>query len=179
MDTITNNVLKFAAALQYAIKKHDATKQTREDLVTPYWVHPLRVAERLKAVGINDYEILSAAVLHDVIEDTDATLNELEALFGKGVTQLVAAVSRGPDQSLDEYHKQISYSSAEAQTLKLADKWDNTNELLRMQYTSYGGKPPLEYIRDAEDTLQACSKGNAQLKELLRLEIEKAKKTFG
>ncbi len=179
MDEITDNILKFVAAFQFAVDKHNQAKQTREDLVTPYWVHPLRVAERIKAVGINDYEIVSAAVLHDVIEDTDTDLAYLEARFGKRVSQMVADVSLGADQSLADYNTQIQNSSSDSQTVKLADKWDNVNELRRMKYATYGNQLPLEYIRDAEDTLAACPNGNPRLRELLKLEIKKAKKEFG
>ena len=166
------------AAYQFAMNKHDQAKQTREDLSTPYWVHPFRVAERLRAVGIEDYEVLVAAILHDVVEDTETSLDAIEAQLGKRVSRIVADVSQGSKQSIGDYHAQIQNSPSDSQSVKLADKWDNVNELRRMKYATYGKRPPLDYVRDAEDTLAACIDGNSQLQEFLRLEINKAKNEF-
>lgn len=178
MDKITNNALKLVAGYQFAVHKHNEARQTREDLVTPYWVHPFRVVERLRAVGVSDYEVLVAAVLHDVLEDTDTNFEELEKLFGTRVSQIVKDVSQGPDQSIEDYNTQLKNASKDSQTVKLADKWDNVNELGRMKYVTYGKQPPLEYVNSAEATLVACSKGNTKLKKLLREEITAAKQQF-
>ncbi len=174
-----SDLLKYISAFQLAVSKHDEARQTREDNSTPYWVHPLRVVERLRLVGISDYDVLSAAILHDVVEDTDVTLDDLTKQFGEHISLMVAEVTHKPDDSLGTYIEQLSKSSADGQAIKLADKWDNINELRRMKYPSYGGRPPLQYINEAVGVLDACVVGNSELAELLKEEIELAKKSFG
>lgn len=77
-------------AFQYAAKMHDAMRRKGTDL--PYILHP---AETAAIVGTltQDQQVLAAAVLHDVAEDTPATLAEIEELFGARVAQLVGAES--------------------------------------------------------------------------------------
>lgn len=55
----------------------------------PYINHPLEVAELLAAAGVNDVITLSAAVLHDTLEDTDTTMDELCREFGEEVAEVV------------------------------------------------------------------------------------------
>lgn len=82
-----NKEEKFAKAIAFAAEKHMG--QTRRD-GTPYIFHPLTVAELLKRYGYDiDYQV--AGVLHDVLEDTDATDEEVKA-FGKDVYEAVKLV---------------------------------------------------------------------------------------
>ena len=77
-------------AVQYAAEKHDAIR--RKGTALPYILHPLEAAV-IVGTMTDDQEILSAAVLHDVVEDTSASVDELQRLFGERVAQLVAAES--------------------------------------------------------------------------------------
>jgi len=76
----------FDRAMNYAIEKHSG--QTRKLIQTPYILHPMEVAS-IVGTMTDDLETLSACVLHDTVEDTDATLEEIEALFGKRVMLIV------------------------------------------------------------------------------------------
>ena len=80
-----NLVLK---ATQFAALKH--CDQRRKDGKTPYIIHPISVAMILSEIGsIEDLEILSAALLHDTLEDTDTSAHELEKIFGSRVRIIV------------------------------------------------------------------------------------------
>ena len=77
-------------AVQFAAAKHDAMHRKGTNL--PYIVHPMETAA-IVATMTDDAEILAAAVLHDVLEDTPTTPDEIRQLFGERVAQLVAAES--------------------------------------------------------------------------------------
>src|SRR3954468_20632459 len=79
-------------ALAFATEKHRG--QVRKDAdATPYIQHPIALASLLWEVGIQDAEVLAAAILHDTIEDTPTTHDELEKEFGREVADLVAEVT--------------------------------------------------------------------------------------
>lgn len=67
----TKNLAFFTEALKFASFKHRFQRRKTEDI--PYINHPIEVANYLTNAGIEDYEILSAAILHDTVEDTDTT----------------------------------------------------------------------------------------------------------
>ena len=73
-------------ALCFAAEKHSG--QTRKLVQTPYILHPMEVAS-IVGTMTDDPETLAACVLHDTVEDTDATLEEIEALFGRRVMLIV------------------------------------------------------------------------------------------
>jgi len=77
---------KFDEALCFAIEKHSG--QTRRLSTAPYILHPLEVAA-IVGTMTDDEDTLCAAVLHDTVEDTDATLEEIRDRFGKRVKLLV------------------------------------------------------------------------------------------
>ena len=77
---------KFERALCFAIEKHSG--QTRKIHNSPYILHPLEVAA-IVGTMTNDEDTLCAAVLHDTVEDTDTTLEEITESFGKRVSLLV------------------------------------------------------------------------------------------
>src|SRR5688572_10082407 len=98
-------------AIQFAAHKH--RDQRRKDTeASPYINHPIAVANMLAGVGgVTDIVTLVAAVLHDTIEDTDTTPEELEAAFGSEVRELVAEVT--DDKNLPkEIRKQLQVDHA-------------------------------------------------------------------
>lgn len=97
-------VLVLASAIDYATEKHAGQKRKSGE---PYINHPLAVAEILIEWGM-DIDTVVAGVLHDTVEDTDATLDELESLFGRDLAFLVDGVTkvsqaRAGMRSLDSY----------------------------------------------------------------------------
>ena len=78
------------SAITFAVEKHAA--KTRKGTSIPYIVHPMEAAA-IAAYLTDDLEIIAAAVLHDVVEDSDATKEDLERLFSSRVAELVASDS--------------------------------------------------------------------------------------
>ena len=124
----------FVKAVAFAADKHRV--QRRKDVdASPYINHPISVANALANEGdVADIEVLSAAVLHDTIEDTNTTAEELRAIFGVRITAIVLDVT--DDKSLDKHvrkQRQIEHAphtSKEAKLVKLADKICNLRDIL-------------------------------------------------
>ena len=124
---------KFMECLQFAAKKH--RNQRRKDAQeTPYINHPINVATILSVEAlIEDEQVLMAALLHDTVEDTETTFEEIEDLFGVEVCSIVREVT--DDKSLEKQERkrlQIEHaagSSPKAKLVKLADKLDNLRDL--------------------------------------------------
>lgn len=119
---------KLLAAISYAAKRHE--QQVRKDGKTPYSAHPTRVMTILMlGFGIDDADVLTAAMLHDVIEDTPGDFDEIAELFGKKVARFVAALSK--DARLPEEERERAYAAQlinaplEVKLCKLADAYDN------------------------------------------------------
>ena len=89
-------------ALAFASSRHEG--QTRDLDDAPFVTHPVDVACLLHEAGYSD-EVVAAGVLHDVVEDTDASVEDLERRFGPYVAELVAAVSDDPSIEDDARRK--------------------------------------------------------------------------
>ena len=75
-------------AIQFAVKAHDGMRRKKSD--APYILHPLEAAV-IVGTMTDDQELISAAVLHDVVEDAGVSLEEIRVNFGERVCQLVGA----------------------------------------------------------------------------------------
>jgi (p)ppGpp synthase/HD superfamily hydrolase len=122
-------------ALEFAKAAHESIDQRRKYTGEPYIVHPMAVAELVKSVPHTE-EMVAAALLHDVVEDTPVELAQVRAEFGDEVATLVewlTDVSRPEDgnrarrKSLDLEHTR--HAPAAAKTIKLADLIDNTRTI--------------------------------------------------
>ena len=91
-----------------------------------YIYHVLRVTMLVKEAGGTDLEI-AAAALHDVVEDTDTSLEELAQLFSPEVATLVDALSRREDEGYIEYVERCVAGGPSAVRIKQADLTDNSN----------------------------------------------------
>ena len=115
--------------------------------MTPYAVHPLRVAFTLVLrAGVDDEATLCAALLHDVIEDTRTDHDEVRERFGDEIADLVSALSK--DRRLPEraretaYAAQVMAAGPKAHVAKLADLHDNLGDAI--------GFPPAERVASAK-----------------------------
>lgn len=120
-------------AIHFAAQKHTRQRRKNSD-ASPYINHPLAVIDILGNIGqIQDVGILTAAVLHDTLEDTDATYETLTRLFGPRIADLVQEVS--DDKSLPKMvrkQRQIEQAPAKsdaAKCIKLADFISNISDL--------------------------------------------------
>jgi (p)ppGpp synthase/HD superfamily hydrolase len=111
----------FYEALKFATKAH-GPQLDRDGL--PYILHPARVAEQFVVRG--DFRLAISAVLHDVVEDTATTLDEIRETFGKRVAEIVDRVSRRKSEG-ETYAQFIERvcGDQEAIQVKLADVRDN------------------------------------------------------
>ncbi|NJM98968.1 MAG: bifunctional (p)ppGpp synthetase/guanosine-3',5'-bis(diphosphate) 3'-pyrophosphohydrolase [Phormidesmis sp. RL_2_1] len=123
---------QFLQALSFAAYKH--RHQRRKDAAkTPYINHPIAVANiLLNEADITDEAVLIAALLHDTVEDTDTTFDEIEQYFGRVIRNIVDEVS--DDKSLPKAARkqaQIDHAaglSDRAKLVKLADKIANLRD---------------------------------------------------
>jgi len=125
----TQNLWQRASAIN--ARAHQG--QWRKDGVTPYASHPVRVAFTCAVLfNCTDETVLAAALLHDVIEDTDIDYDEIAEEFGVTVADVVAALSK--DERLPEaerepaYDRQLAEAPWQARMVKLADVYDNLTE---------------------------------------------------
>ena len=109
--------------------------QKRKYTNDPYIVHPIAVSEIVKTVAHTD-EMVAAALLHDVVEDTPVTIDEIKTKFGSKVAELVGwltDISRPEDgnrktrKAIDRDHS--ARAPADAQTIKVADLIHNTQSI--------------------------------------------------
>lgn len=128
-------------AVEWAADKHKG--QVRKGPEKEAYIgHPIRVMNGLRRAGVDDANMLTAAVLHDTIEDTGASFYEISHRFGKDVAEMVKAVTDDKDlPKAERKRKQIehaaemckasegsdlkAYVAAGAMLIKQADKLDN------------------------------------------------------
>ena len=89
-------------AAHFSAQKH-STQRRKDENASPYINHPISVALAIAQIGgVDDPEILAAALLHDTLEDTETTPEELEAEFGKKVCEYVLEVTDDKNLLKDE-----------------------------------------------------------------------------
>jgi guanosine-3',5'-bis(diphosphate) 3'-pyrophosphohydrolase len=159
-------------ATRFAAEKHKQQRRKNED-ATPYINHPIEVAEHLARIGgICDEDVLIAALLHDTIEDTHTTYEELVDLFGKRVADIVLECT--DDKSLEKAERkrlQIVHApkkSPEAKCVKIADKTSNLSSIISDPPRDWDIQRKKEYFEWAErvidgllgenDALDGCAK---------------------
>lgn len=110
--------------------------QVRKYSGEPYWTHPIAVAHLVKSVP-HTPEMIAAALMHDILEDTKATETEMRAEFGDAVTDLVLWLTdiSKPSDGNREVRKRIDRAHTAAappaaKTVKLADLIDNSKSIL-------------------------------------------------
>jgi hypothetical protein len=154
-------------AATFSADRHRDQRRKGVD-ASPYINHPLAVANVLANVGgVSDIEILVAALLHDTIEDTGTSPEELENLFGRGVCRLVQEVS--DDKGLPKAERkrlQIEHAaslSAAAKQLKLGDKTLNVHDVVENPPGDWPLSRRREYLDWAEAVVAGCRGVNEPL----------------
>jgi guanosine-3',5'-bis(diphosphate) 3'-pyrophosphohydrolase len=166
-----NEILQVLQATDFATRKH--SQQTRKNrLQTAYIIHPLKVARHLFSVGkIYDSEVVIGGLLHDVVEDTDATLDVIQKLFGYRVRDLVEQVSDNKDLSYKE-RKRLQISTASKKTLDaslivLADKLANLMDLLHEPPLEWSGERISNYFLWAQTVVNHLPESNSFLRNAI------------
>ena len=125
-------------AIVFAVKAHAGTERRGKGF--PYIVHPMEAME-IVATMTPDQELLAAAALHDTVEDTDVTIDQIRAEFGDRVASLVEAESdvmvEGVSEE-DSWHarkraaiERLARASREAKMVALGDKLSNMRAIAR------------------------------------------------
>lgn len=112
---------KLTEAIQIATTFHKG--QYRWD-GSPYILHPTRVLNSLLSNGITDEDILCSAVLHDVVEDTEVTIEEIIEWFWEWVGEIVSLLTHDKGEDYSLYIEKIKENKS-ATLIKLADIEDN------------------------------------------------------
>ena len=177
-----NDLAKFIQAASFAAKKHRGQKR-KGAVEEPYINHPLEVANLLANVGkVEDYDILIAAVLHDTIEDTETTKEEIAELFGTKVSEMVLEVT--DDKSLpkaERKQKQIEHAphlSIGAKHIKLGDKSSNIHDVTENPPDFWSDERRLEYILWGEKVIAGVRGVNENLEQYFDKLVETAKQNF-
>lgn len=117
------------------LKAETAHKNQKRDNGEPYIVHPVRVSLILHdELKIQDPNSLIIALLHDVIEDTTLTANDLEQLFGQKISESVKKLTKPDNFKLDrdsqrKYYWHLKRAPKNIQLIKLSDRLDNLRDL--------------------------------------------------
>ena len=163
-------------AIVFAVKAHSGTERRGKGY--PYIVHPLEAVE-IVATMTNDQELLAAAALHDTVEDTDVTVEQIREEFGDRIADLVASESDTFEEGVseeDSWHARkqaaidrLAKAGREAKMVALGDKLSNMRAIARdyavqgdALWNLFHAKDPKDHewhyrgladaLRDLEDT---------------------------
>jgi (p)ppGpp synthase/HD superfamily hydrolase len=162
-----SDTARLLIALHFSADKH--RNQRRKDRgASPYINHPIEVATMLATVGgVTDVSTLMAAILHDTIEDTDTTAEELEQKFGREVRLLVEEMT--DDKTLRKAERkrlQIEHArsrSHRAKLIKLGDKICNVRDVTHAPPEGWSVDRRREYLDWTEQVVQGLRGASAGL----------------
>ena len=161
------SVVDVVRAFDFAAKKH-VDQRRKGATAEPYINHPAEVARLvIEATGGSDLVVVLGAILHDTIEDTQTTREEIAGLFGPEVAALVAEVT--DDKSLDKVvRKQLQvdhapHKSTRAKIIKIADKTSNLLALATSPPPTWDHARRQQYYEWAAKVVAGCRGVNAQL----------------
>ncbi len=150
-------------ALDFAATKH-RDQRRKDPAASPYINHPIAVATMLWTHGVRDETALIAGILHDTVEDTDTTRDELVAAFGELVAAVVMEVTDDkvlPKQRRKELQiEHAPHLSLTAQQVKLADKTCNVRDIIDTPPTDWPAERRQQYLvwaAQVVDGLRAAS----------------------
>jgi len=154
-------------ALSFAANKHRSQFRKGSEPI-PYINHPIAVADLIVRTGkIHDEATLAAALLHDTVEDTDTTLDDLEAEFGPEISKLVAELTDDKKLPKEERKRlQIEHApslSRRARIVKLADKICNLRDVVQDPPAGWPLKRKQEYFDWAKSVVEKIPRTNPNL----------------
>ena len=169
-------------AVWFSAQRHRSQKRKGVE-ETPYVNHPIEVAELLARVGgVTDLITLQGAILHDTIEDTQTTPEELEALFGREVRKVVEEVT--DDKTLDKADRKrlqvehAPHASLRAKHIKLADKIANVRAVTEAPPARWPLSRRKEYLEWTSQVVAGLRGCNAPLEKLYDELLEKGRQVL-
>ncbi|MGH8252017.1 MAG: HD domain-containing protein [Steroidobacteraceae bacterium] len=166
-DSPSDEVALVIRAASFAAYKHRNHRRKNAE-ATPYINHPLAVAQVLSVEGaVHDAVILAAALLHDTVEDTETTYEELTEAFGTRVSEIVREVSDDKQLPKDvrklQQIEHAARASPAAQQVKIADKICNLREILATPPANWSEARKQEYFDWAKAVVDQVRGANQTL----------------
>lgn len=162
-------------ALAVATQAHRGQKRKGKD--EDYICHPMRVAERVRGLG-GDEAMVCAALLHDVVEDTDIPLDHIDRVFGTDVGNLVLELTEPKHTGLNRHTRvtreimRLLTISPRAKVIKLADIEDNLSAIEDLDL-----KFGRQYLREKLRALGVLRNANRDFyQRVIKLAYQKAEK---
>lgn len=156
----------FIKALKFAAEKHRYERR-KDELKSAYITHPIQAVEMLWEVGkIRDIDVLTAALLHDVLEDTPTTEDEISQPFGPQVLGVVKEVTDDKSLPKDERKRQqvlhAPFLSLKAKYVKMADKICNVRDIREnppaaADWSLYRKTNYINWSKDVVDAMRGAS----------------------
>ena len=164
--TLSGNALILKAAAFAAHKHRD--QRRKDPSASPYINHPIMLAEILRRVGdVRDSAVLAAALLHDTLEDTETSADDLRAAFGPKITKIVQEVTddkRLPRQQRKDLQvEHAAHISKGAKLVKLADKIANLGDIVTSAPADWSLERKREYFDWAKRVIDRLRGTNAKL----------------
>lgn len=167
-------------ALDFAADKHKNQNRKGADS-TPYINHPIKVAKLLVDVGgVTDLDIILAALLHDTIEDTETTKEELFERFGENITNYVVEMT--DDKSLEKsirkelQIKNAPHKSQGAKLIKICDKICNITDVIENPPHWWDNERRKRYLHWAEQVVKALGEVNPELQIIFFDKLKEGRK---
>ena len=175
---ITIAIPALMEATLFAADKHRGQKR-KDAQKTPYINHPIMVVNLMASIGgITDIELLQAGMLHDTIEDTDTSPEEIETRFGYAVRSLVMEVT--DDKSLEKQERkrrQIEKAprlSPRAKIIKLADKVANLTDMIASPPAHWPLERRQQYVDWSNRVIAGCRAHNERLEKIYDARVTEA-----
>ncbi len=178
-----NNTKILLEAAAFAARKHTGQKR-KGKAGEPYINHPLEVANLLASVGgVEDPDVLTAALLHDTVEDTGTTRGEIAERFSPAVADIVMEVT--DDKSLPKQERkrlQVEHAphlSVKAKLVKLADKISNITDIMERPPDDWDVQRRREYVDWGVSVADGLRGVNGKLEDHFDRLVARARKEIG
>ncbi|MFM7021781.1 MAG: HD domain-containing protein [Flavobacteriales bacterium] len=163
-------------ALNFAALKHASHKRKGSDAL-PYINHPIKVTSIIaQFVPEASSELIAAAVLHDVVEDSDATINDIKNMFGATIASIVNEVTDDKTLSKAECRKKqienAPHLSYNAKLIRICDKIANVRDICGEDIPDdWDYKTKIDYLNWAEEVVKAMGKFHDELEFTFKDEV--------
>jgi (p)ppGpp synthase/HD superfamily hydrolase len=179
---MSKEFVQLARAADYAARQHIGQRRKGER-AEPYINHLTEVAALLaEATDGEDHVLVMGGLLHDTIEDTDTTFDDLAERFGADVAALVAEVT--DDKSLPKAERKrlqvenTAHKSPRAKLLKIADKTSNLRGLVASPPATWTEGRLREYVHWAAEVVRSCRGLNSKLESAFDAAYDEARARY-
>jgi len=178
-------IIEIFEAIKFASEKHKLQKR-KDDAGTPYINHPLGVARNISFLnslqGKEKTDTVIGALLHDTVEDTDTTFDEIEIRFSKEVADIVMEVTNRSDLDGDDSKawelERAKTLSLQASLIRISDKIENIKDISYNQPNTWTLERKLKYCNWAKQLVTNISIQHTAIGELKYLFLQRYYETL-